>query len=67
MTLNKESSTLFVGNLGFELNLSQFKVREIFATIGIIPIYVNVLTDRGVTKGAAFVDLNSIDEARRAI
>ena len=56
---------MFVGNLGLETD--QRKVEDIFRSVGLNPMRVRVLTDdTGKTKGAAFVDFETHDEAGRA-
>jgi cold-inducible RNA-binding protein len=60
------STRLFVGNLSFETN--EVELRDLFGQLGGI-VEVKVVTDRetGRSRGFAFVEMTSADEATNAI
>lgn len=58
---------LYVGNLPFSTTEEQ--MQEWFAQVGVTPSGVNLIRDRftGQSRGFAFVEVNSDDDADRAI
>jgi RNA recognition motif-containing protein len=60
------STRLFVGNLSFDTN--ELELREVFGQSGQV-VEVKVVTDRetGRSRGFAFVEMSSADEADKAI
>jgi RNA recognition motif-containing protein len=60
------STRLFVGNLSFDTN--ELELRELFGQSGQI-VEVKLVTDRetGRSRGFAFVEMSSADEANQAI
>lgn len=60
------SKKLFVGSLPYEATVSD--VEELFSKVGGVES-VNLITDKftGQSKGFAFVEMNSDDDAKKAI
>jgi RNA recognition motif-containing protein len=60
------STRLFVGNLSFDTN--ELELREVFGQSGQV-VEAKVVTDRetGRSRGFAFVEMSSADEADKAI
>ena len=60
------SKRLFIGNLSFETN--ELELRDLFAQNGTV-VDLKVVTDRetGRSRGFAFVEMSSQDEANTAI
>ena len=58
---------LYIGNLPFSATEDQ--LQEWFSQIGVSPSSVNLIRDRftGQSRGFAFVEINSDDEADRAV
>ena len=60
-----QDASVFVGNLAY--TTSQDELHRIFSGKGLRPVNVRVLQDdQGRSKGVAFVDFNTPDEARQA-
>ena len=60
------SARLFVGNLSFETN--ELQLRDLFTQLGQV-LDVKVVTDRdsGRSRGFAFIDMTSAEDADKAI
>ena len=59
-------SRLFVGNLPYQITTQD--LQELFAQAGVVAS-VNLMMDRfsGRSRGFAFVDMSSLDEANKAV
>lgn len=59
-------SRLFVGNLPYQITAQD--LQELFAQAGVVAS-VNLMMDRfsGRSRGFAFVDMSSLDEANKAV
>jgi RNA recognition motif-containing protein len=64
--MKKMGARLFVGNLSFDTN--ELQLRDLFGQSGTI-VDLKVVMDRetGRSRGFAFVEMSSADEARQAI